>query len=134
MLDATGADALMIGRAAMGRPWFFRELAHYLATGVRLEAPTVAEVRGWLVEHLHEHHALYGEATGVRSARKHIGWAVRALPGGEAFRAVMNTIESCELQLRALGDWFDALAERYRTLPQSPAGHAPDDLSLALAP
>lgn len=133
VLERTGADAVMIGRAAQGRPWIFREIGQLLATGEPAPAPQTREVRTWLIEHLREHYALYGEFCGVRSARKHIGWAIRALPGGEAFRAVMNTIDSCELQLRALGDWFDALAERYRTLPQSPVMRASDDLSLALA-
>jgi tRNA-dihydrouridine synthase B len=133
VLERTGADAIMIGRAAQGRPWIFREIEQLLATGEPAPAPQTREVRAWLTEHLRDHYALYGEFCGVRSARKHIGWAIRALPGGEAFRAVMNTIDSCELQLRALGDWFDALAERYRTLPQSPVMRASDDLSLALA-
>ena len=74
----TGADALMIGRAAQGRPWIFREIAHFLATGELLAPPLVAEVRRGLLEHLHDHYALYGEYTGVRIARKHIGWSVRA--------------------------------------------------------
>jgi tRNA-dihydrouridine synthase B len=134
VLERTGADAIMIGRAAQGRPWIFREIGQLLATGEPAPAPQTHEVRAWLTEHLRDHYALYGEFCGVRSARKHIGWAVRALPGGEAFRAVMNTIESCELQLRALGDWFDALAERYRTLPQAPAVRASEDLTWALAP
>ena len=133
VLERTGADAIMIGRAAQGRPWIFREIGQLLATGQPAPAPQTHEVRAWLTEHLRDHYALYGEFSGVRSARKHIGWAVRALPGGEAFRALMNTIESCELQLRALGDWFDALAERHRTLPQSPVATPPDDLSMALA-
>jgi tRNA-dihydrouridine synthase B len=92
VLAATGADALMIGRAAQGRPWIFREVEHYLATGTHLEAPRVAEVRDWLIEHLHEHYELYGEWSGVRTARKHIGWYVRGLPQGEAFRAEMNRL------------------------------------------
>ncbi|MEK8050455.1 tRNA dihydrouridine synthase DusB [Ideonella sp. DXS22W] len=117
VLRATGADALMIGRAAQGRPWIFREVNHYLSTGQHLPAPAVAEVRTWLVEHLHEHYALYGEDAGVRSARKHIGWAVRALPGGEAFRAVMNTLDSTAAQVAAVGTFFDQLAEHHHLLP-----------------
>ncbi len=111
VLAATGADALMIGRAAQGRPWIFREIAHFLATGSHLPLPEVQQVKVWLIEHLHDHYDLYGEWAGVRSARKHIGWSVRALPGGTAFLARMNLIESCEEQLRALVDWFDRLAE-----------------------
>ena len=71
----------------------------------------------WLLEHLDDHYGLYGEYAGVRTARKHIGWAVRTLPGGELFRAEMNLIETCESQVRAVGDWFDALADRYWLWP-----------------
>ena len=115
VLADTGADALMIGRAAQGRPWIFREIAHFLATGEHLAAPDHREVARWLAEHLHDHYGLYGEASGVRSARKHIGWAVRALPGGEAFRAEMNRIDDCATQLAAVHDYFDQLAERHHT-------------------
>jgi tRNA-dihydrouridine synthase B len=124
VLDCTGADALMIGRAAQGRPWIFREIAHFLATGQIDAAPEVTHVKQWLVEHLHDHYALYGEFTGVRSARKHIGWAVRALPGGEAFRAQMNLIDDCAAQVRAVADWFDSLADAHHRLPAA----ANDDL------
>lgn len=117
VLAATRADAVMIGRAAQGRPWIFREIAHFLDTGRHLEAPAVAEVRDLLVEHLHDHYGLYGEFTGVRTARKHIGWYVRGLPGGEVFRARMNTLESSTTQLAAVVEYFDALAERHERLP-----------------
>jgi tRNA-dihydrouridine synthase B len=117
VLRSTRADALMIGRAAQGRPWFFREIAHVLATGEALPPPTVREVRGWLLAHLHDHYALYGEASGVKSARKHIGWAVRALPGGDDFRARMNRILTCDEQVSAVGEWFDRLADRHERLP-----------------
>jgi tRNA-dihydrouridine synthase B len=115
----------MVGRAAQGRPWIFREIAHFLATGERLAAPEVLQAKHWLLEHLDDHYGLYGEFAGVRTARKHIGWAVRALPGGEAFRARMNRLESCEEQVRAVGDWFDQLALAHRLLP--PAAAANDD-------
>jgi tRNA-dihydrouridine synthase B len=114
---ATGADAIMVGRAAQGRPWIFREIAHFLATGTPLPPPEVSEVKAWLLEHLSDHYALYGEFTGVRSARKHIGWAVRALPGGEAFRAQMNLIDDAQAQFRTVADWFDALAAVHTRLP-----------------
>ncbi|WP_427913792.1 tRNA dihydrouridine synthase DusB [Ramlibacter sp. MMS24-I3-19] len=110
VLAATGADAVMVGRAAQGRPWIFREIVHELATGVPLAPPLVGEVRRLLLDHLQDHYALYGEFTGVRSARKHIGWYVRGLPGGEAFREQMNTIEDGAAQLRAVGGYFDELA------------------------
>lgn len=117
VLAATGADAIMIGRAAQGRPWIFREIAHYLETGEHLAAPEVADVKALLVEHLHDHYGLYGEFTGVRTARKHIGWYVRGLPGGEVFRARMNTLESSEQQLAAVVEYFDSLADQYKHLP-----------------
>jgi tRNA-dihydrouridine synthase B len=117
VLLRTGADAVMIGRAAQGRPWIFREIAHYLATGEQLPAPEVLQAKAWLLEHLQDHYGLYGEFAGVRTARKHIGWAVRSLPGGEDFRSAMNLLESCEAQVRAVGDWFDRLADEYQLLP-----------------
>jgi tRNA-dihydrouridine synthase B len=117
VLAATGADALMIGRAAQGRPWIFREIAHYLATGDTLPPPPTRDVQRWLLEHLQAHYGLYGEWGGVRSARKHIGWAVKALPGGEAFRAVMNTLDDVDAQVRAVTTFFDALADRHPVLP-----------------
>ncbi|MCG3189317.1 MAG: putative tRNA-dihydrouridine synthase [Burkholderiaceae bacterium] len=130
VLAHTKADALMIGRAAQGRPWIFREIAHELATGQALPPPATADVRGWLLEHLLDHYALHGEFAGVRSARKHIGWAVRALPGGEAFRAAMNTLESCDAQLAAVATFFERLGERHVRLP---AGSAANDDAAALA-
>ncbi len=114
---ATGADAIMIGRAAQGRPWIFREIAHFLETGEEAAPPRVADVKAWLVEHLGDHYRLHGEYAGVRSARKHIGWTLRGLPGGDDFRAEMNTIESCEAQIKAVGDWFDALADSAPLMP-----------------
>jgi tRNA-dihydrouridine synthase B len=117
VLQATGADALMVGRAAQGRPWIFREIGHYLATGAHLAPPLVAEVRRALLEHLQDHYGLYGEYTGVRSARKHIGWYVRRLPGGEDFRERMNALESTEAQLAAVAGYFDALAQHMDRLP-----------------
>ena len=117
VLAATGADAVMIGRAAQGRPWIFREIAHFLETGTHLAPPLVAEVRRLLLDHLQEHYGLYGEYSGVRTARKHIGWYVRGLPDGEAFRARMNTIEDSALQLRAVGEYFDELGVRMDRMP-----------------
>jgi tRNA-dihydrouridine synthase B len=121
VLEATKADAVMIGRAAQGRPWIFREIEHYLATGQALPGPEVRDARSWLLEHLEDHYGLYGEYTGVRSARKHIGWAVRSLPGGEAFRREMNLIDTCREQVRAVGEWFDRLAQQHERLPAAAA-------------
>ena len=108
VLQVTGADAVMIGRAAQGRPWIFREIAHFLATGQHLLAPLVTEVRALMEEHLLAHYAFYGEFMGVRTARKHIGWYVHDLIDGETFRQQMNKIESCEQQLLAVSEFFDA--------------------------
>ncbi|WP_062194617.1 tRNA dihydrouridine synthase DusB [Caldimonas taiwanensis] len=121
VLRYTQADALMIGRAAQGRPWIFREIEHFLATGTHRAPPRVREVQAWLIEHLHDHYSLYGEWSGVRTARKHIGWYVRGLPGGEALRRHINTLESCDAQLSALNRYFEALSERHVHLPDAPA-------------
>ena len=119
VLAATGADALMVGRAAQGRPWIFREIGHFLATGELLAPPLVAELRRALLEHLEDHYRLYGEFTGVRSARKHIGWYLRALPGGEAFRQRMNALDEAGPQLQAVADYLDGLAQLMDRLPAS---------------
>ena len=114
VLARTGADALMIGRAAQGRPWIFREIKHFLATGEHLPPPELTDVKAWLIEHLHDHYALYGEYTGVRSARKHLGWYAQALPlaAGEAmqFRQRINAITSAQVQLDCVRDSLDAWA------------------------
>jgi tRNA-dihydrouridine synthase B len=117
VMRSTGADAIMIGRAAQGRPWIFREIAHYMATGTYLAPPLVGEVKRLLVEHLHDHYSLYGEFIGVRSARKHIGWYVRALPGGETFRAEMNALEDSVAQIAAVERFFDTLNEEMDRIP-----------------
>ena len=124
VLQKTGADALMIGRAAQGRPWIFREIGHYLATGQHLAPPLLAEVRRALLAHLQDHYSLYGEYTGVRSARKHIGWYVRSLPGGDAFREQMNALDSCEAQLAAVARYLDGLAENMDRWPAQCAASA----------
>lgn len=111
VLAHTGADAVMIGRAAQGRPWLFREIEHYLETGEKLPAPRVDEIRAVLLEHLHDLYAFYGEHTGLRVARKHISWYTRGLPGSAAFRHRMNQLESVAAQLRAVGEFFDQLQQ-----------------------
>ena len=109
VLQATGADGLLVGRAAQGRPWIFREMAHYLATGTLLPAPALGEVRDILLGHLQALHAFYGEHQGVRIARKHLGWYAKDRPENVAFRAVVNRAESADAQLRLTRDYFDAL-------------------------
>ena len=108
VLDYTGADAVMVGRAAQGRPWIFREIDHFLKTGTHLPAPYIAEVRALMDEHLRAHYGFYGDYLGVRTARKHIGWYVRDLPGGEAFRQRMNLLECTEAQLEAVDQFFES--------------------------
>ncbi len=102
VLRRTGADALMIGRAAQGRPWIFREIQHYLTSGRHLPAPQITEIREVLIQHLHDLYALYGEQGGVRVARKHIGWYVRGLAGAFEFRQSMNRLETARQQLAAV--------------------------------
>jgi tRNA-dihydrouridine synthase B len=110
VLEATGADGVMVGRAAQGRPWLFREIAHYLATGERLAPPPAREIGAVLVEHLDGLYDLYGGEHGARVARKHIGWTVRALPGGEALRSSVNGLQIAEAQRAAVNDYFERLA------------------------
>jgi tRNA-dihydrouridine synthase B len=129
VLDATGADAVMIGRAAQGRPWICREIDHYLRTGTYLPAPMVEEVRGLMHEHLEAHYAFYGEFLGVRTARKHIGWYVRELEGGEAFRQRMNLLESTFDQLQAVDVFFKMQQERGERLQYRPASAASEPMA-----
>ncbi|HEY0179612.1 MAG TPA: tRNA dihydrouridine synthase DusB [Dokdonella sp.] len=125
VLERTRADAVMIGRAAQGRPWIFREIAHHLVTGATLAPPSPAEVRDVLLGHLEALYAFYGELQGVRIARKHLGWYAKGRAGGHdeadreraptadasaAFRAVVNRAETAAEQLRLTRDYFDALA------------------------
>jgi tRNA-dihydrouridine synthase B len=128
VLEKTKADALMVGRAAQGRPWIFREISHFLETGHLLPAPATLDICQWMTEHLHEHYALYGEHTGVRSARKHIGWLVHRLPGGQAFRQTLNPLESTQAQVSALQSYLTGLAQTYPLWPDSTA-HKATELS-----
>jgi tRNA-dihydrouridine synthase B len=109
VLRRTGCDAVMVGRAAQGRPWIFREIAHHLATGALLPEPSLQEVRDVLLSHLEHLHAFYGELAGVRIARKHLGWYAKDRPENLAFRAVVNRAETADAQLRLTRDYFDAL-------------------------
>ena len=116
VLERTGADAVMIGRAAQGRPWMFREVSHYLETGERLQPPEVTEIHRVLVGHLNDLYGFYGEHTGVRVARKHISWYTKGLAGSAAFRHGMNQLETSREQLAAVNAFFAELASRGRRL------------------
>ena len=111
VLDTTGADGIMIGRAAQGRPWLFREIEHYLKTGRHLPPAEVREIHGVLLAHLEGIYAFYGRETGCKVARKHISWYTRGLVGSAAFRREMNTLPSIDQQMRAVNDFFCRLAE-----------------------
>ena len=118
VLDATGADALMIGRAAQGRPWLFREIEHFLKTGERLPAPKVCEIHDILLAHLDDLYDFYGVETGVRVARKHISWYTRGLAGSAAFRHAMNQLPDVAGQRQAVNDFFFGLAEKHEHLDE----------------
>ncbi|WP_084282930.1 tRNA dihydrouridine synthase DusB [Polynucleobacter kasalickyi] len=111
VLEYTKADAIMVGRAAQGRPWIFREIDYFLSTGKYLSAPTIAEISQIMEEHLLEHYEFYGEYVGLRTARKHIGWYCKGLRNSHDFRHHMNTIESCSEQLTAVKNYFLELAQ-----------------------
>lgn len=129
VLDYTGADAVMIGRAAQGRPWICREIDHYLRTGEHMPAPLVEEVRELMHEHLPAHYAFYGEFIGVRTARKHIGWYVQDLPDGEEFRQRMNLLESTAEQLAAMDDFLKSQHRHGERLQYRPALPAVDAIA-----
>ncbi|MBD3894132.1 tRNA dihydrouridine synthase DusB [Hydrogenophaga sp.] len=130
VLRRSGADALMIGRAAQGRPWIFREIAHFLASGELLAPPSLSEVKTWLLEHLLDHYQLYGESGGVRSARKHLGWYAQSLPlpaaAVQQFRARINALTDAEAQLRCVSESFDHWDSAYASHP-----HPPQDWRMA---
>ena len=117
VLDTTGADALMIGRAAQGRPWLFREIEHFLATGQHLPPPPVDEIHGVLLEHLEDLYQFYGSEAGLRVARKHISWYTRGLAGSAAFRHAMNQLLTVDRQKQAVNDFFFSLAAHNERLP-----------------
>jgi len=111
VLRTTGADGLMIGRAAQGNPWIFREITHFLATSEKLPPPPVTEVRDTLLAHLETLYSFYGEYSGVRMARKHISWYSKGLRDGAAFRHRVNQVESCEPQVTIVREFFDTQAQ-----------------------
>ncbi|MDH3670622.1 MAG: tRNA dihydrouridine synthase DusB [Gammaproteobacteria bacterium] len=112
VLQHTGADGIMVGRAAQGRPWIFREIDHFLKTGCRRPAPSVAEVRDTLVGHLNNLYSFYGEHTGVRVARKHISWYSKGHPGSAVFRQTVNRVDSAKEQLAMTRAFFARQLER----------------------
>ena len=111
VLEVTGADALMIGRAAQGRPWLFREIEHYLKNGTHLLPPRVGEIHAILLAHLEDLYEFYGTETGVRVARKHISWYTRGLVGSASFRHAMNLLPDIRQQRQSVNDFFFGLAE-----------------------
>ena len=127
VLDYTGADAVMIGRAAQGRPWIFREIEHYLATGSHMPAPEVTEIQTVMLEHLHDLYAFYGELTGMRVARKHISWYTKGLKDSANFRHAMNQLQSIDEQLLAINEFFQHLQTQ-----DSRIQYASDDVSEVL--
>ena len=110
VLEYTAADAVMIGRAAQGRPWIFREISHYLATGNHLPLPEVNEIHHVLVNHLYDLYDFYGEYSGVRIARKHISWYTKGLIGSAGFRHAMNRLQTTDEQLAAVNEFFISLS------------------------
>ena len=109
VLDLTGADGIMIGRAAQGRPWLFREMELFLAGAAALQPPTGRWIRDLLLEHLESLYGLYGQEHGVRIARKHIAWYSASLPGSAAFRAQVNQIDAPDGQRRLVREYFDEI-------------------------
>ena len=130
VLERTGADGVMIGRAAQGRPWIFREIEHYLATGEKLPPPAVTEIQSILLEHLEDLYGFYGTETGVRVARKHISWYTKGLTGSAAFRHQMNRLDSVGEQRAMVEDFFSSLGQRHEHLVYD-SNNEPTDEELA---
>jgi tRNA-dihydrouridine synthase B len=116
VLDYTGADAVMIGRAAQGRPWIFREIEHFLKTGAHLLPPTVEEIHTVMLEHINDLYGFYGDVAGMRVARKHISWYTKGLAGSASFRHNMNTLDTIDLQQAAINDFFAELKSKHERL------------------
>jgi tRNA-dihydrouridine synthase B len=123
VLDYTGADAVMIGRAAQGRPWIFREISHYLETGTHLLPPTVDEIHTVMLEHLNDLYRFYGDLTGMRVARKHISWYTKGLTGSASFRHEMNTLQTIDLQLNIIDTFFAELKAKNERLVYEKVSH-----------
>ena len=129
VLDYTGADGVMIGRAAQGRPWIFREIEHFLKTGEELPPPLVSEILQVCKEHLVDIYSFYGEDTGVKIARKHISWYTKGLGGSAQFRRVMNTLPTVEEQITAIDEFFGRLADRDSRLVYADPEEFPQELA-----
>lgn len=112
VLDYTGVDGIMIGRAAQGNPWIFRQIEHYLRNGVKLAMPSISEIRTVLNDHLIQLYSFYGDHVGVRVARKHISWYSKGQSGGAAFRQAVNKAETVEQQMSMINDFFDTLESK----------------------
>ena len=123
VLNETGADAVMIGRAGKGRPWIFREVAYFLATGQLMPPPQVAEIHELLLTHLDDHYGFYGRELGVRTARKHIIWYTRSLVGGSAFCDEMNRLDDCDAQRHAVDRFLRRHADHTDRLAYAPVLH-----------
>ena len=117
VLDYTKADAVMIGRAAQGRPWIFREIEHFLKTGEHLPLPTIEEIQITTIKHVQDLYAFYGDERGLRVARKHISWYTKGLKNSAQFRSSMNQIENCDLQIAAINFYFEGLKEFSKFIP-----------------
>lgn len=111
VLERTGVDGIMVGRAAQGRPWIFREIEHFLKTGEHLAEPSIQEIRDILIAHLHNLYVFYGEHTGVRMARKHISWYSKGQRHGGAFRQAVNRVDSIEEQLKMTEEFFERVQQ-----------------------
>jgi len=116
VLEYTGADGIMVGRAAQGRPWIFREIEHFLETGTRLPPPLVSEIHRVCLEHLEDLYGFYGEDTGVKIARKHIAWYTKGINGSAAFRKMMNQLPDTRAQIAAVDEFFGGMADRHDRL------------------
>ena len=129
VLEQTGVDGIMIGRAAQGRPWIFREIEHYIKTGTHLPQPEVAEIHTVLLDHLEDLYGFYGEITGVRVARKHISWYTKGLVGSASFRHMMNQLPTVAEQLEAVNDFFGQLREQDERLQYEEESGEPEALA-----
>ncbi|MCB5205781.1 tRNA dihydrouridine synthase DusB [Methylovorus mays] len=131
VLEYTQADAVMIGRAAQGRPWIFREIAHYLETGEHLPPPEVSEIHQVMLDHVQDLYDFYGELTGMRVARKHISWYTKGLKDSANFRHHMNQLQTVDEQQAAISQFFSQLLQHDQRLQYVPETDSSDDQAMA---